>query len=108
MTSELNRLRRHAALASRYHGPTALGRGAVAPRSRRKVAAWFWTASLCVSGLAAGITTAVAGDHVSRWDGDATSAARLLAGSATAGSAVALRAGLEFRLKSGWHTYWRY
>jgi len=51
--------------------------------------------------IAAGNASAAA----SRWDGDARSAVRLIAGSA-AGSV--LRAGVEIRLKSGWHTYWRY
>src|SRR3954471_17144475 len=42
----------------------------------------------------------------SRWDGDACSAVRLIAG--TQRPAAAMRAGIEIRLKSGWHTYWRY
>ena len=46
-------------------------------------------------------------EDASRWDGDARSAVRLLAGSA-AEKGVFLRAGLEIRLKPGWHTYWRY
>src|SRR5215510_10949401 len=49
----------------------------------------------------------IAADDVTAWDGDARSAARLVAGSQPAGDG-ALRAGLEIRLKSGWHTYWRY
>jgi len=50
-----------------------------------------------------------AADDVSRWDGDARSAVRLIAGSRPrARSADALRAGIEIRLKGGWHTYWRY
>ena len=48
-----------------------------------------------------------AADDVTRWDGDARSAARLVAGSQPPTNGV-LRAGLEIRLKSGWHTYWRY
>jgi DsbC/DsbD-like thiol-disulfide interchange protein len=48
-----------------------------------------------------------AADDVSRWDGDARSAVRLIAGSRSAGSGP-LRAGVEMRLRSGWHTYWRY
>jgi DsbC/DsbD-like thiol-disulfide interchange protein len=51
---------------------------------------------------------ATAADDASRWDGDARSAVRLVAGSAAAGKASRLRAGIEIRLKSGWHTYWRY
>src|SRR3989441_5982720 len=53
--------------------------------------------------IAAG--NASAAEDASRWDGDARSAVRLISGSA-AGSV--LRAGVEIRLKSGWHTYWRY
>jgi DsbC/DsbD-like thiol-disulfide interchange protein len=48
-----------------------------------------------------------AADDVTRWDGDARSAARLVAGSQRATDG-ALRAGIEIRLKAGWHTYWRY
>jgi len=44
---------------------------------------------------------------VSRWDGDARSAVRLLAGAQPAVGGI-LRAGVEIRLKAGWHTYWRY
>ena len=43
----------------------------------------------------------------SRWDGDARSAIRLIAGTVPAGAAT-VRAGIEIRLKPGWHTYWRY
>src|SRR5262245_29061072 len=49
----------------------------------------------------------VAANDVTSWDGDARSAARLVAGSQRAADG-ALRAGLEIRLKAGWHTYWRY
>jgi DsbC/DsbD-like thiol-disulfide interchange protein len=48
-----------------------------------------------------------AADDVTRWDGDARSAARLVAGSQRAADG-ALRAGVEIKLKAGWHTYWRY
>jgi DsbC/DsbD-like thiol-disulfide interchange protein len=47
-------------------------------------------------------------DDASRWDGDERSAARLIAGARPAGIAKFLRAGVEIRLKAGWHTYWRY
>ena len=47
---------------------------------------------------------AAAGD-ASRWDGDARSAIRLIAGSH---SGDVVHAGVEIRLKPGWHTYWRY
>src|SRR5215813_494672 len=46
-----------------------------------------------------------AADDASRWDGDARSAVRLIAGPAVG---KVFRAGVEIRLKSGWHTYWRY
>jgi len=48
-----------------------------------------------------------AAEDVTRWDGDARSAARLVAGSQRAADGT-LRAGVEIRLKAGWHTYWRY
>ncbi len=66
------------------------------------------TAFACVT-LLIGVDTALAADDVSRWDGDARSAARLIAASRPAsGAAALLRAGVEIRLKPGWHTYWRY
>jgi DsbC/DsbD-like thiol-disulfide interchange protein len=52
-------------------------------------------------------TAAQAGEDASRWDGDARSAVRLIAGSRADASAP-LRAGIEIRLAPGWHTYWRY
>jgi len=55
--------------------------------------------------LAAGGASAA---DVSRWDGDARSAARLITGARPAGPTAPLRAGIEIRLKPGWHTYWRY
>jgi DsbC/DsbD-like thiol-disulfide interchange protein len=70
--------------------------------------------NLCATSavLVAGTGFASAGDDVSRWDGDARSAVRLIAGAPPAGksaaTATALRAGVEVRLKPGWHTYWRY
>lgn len=51
--------------------------------------------------------SALAAD-ISRWDGDNRSATRLIAGSRSDPAATALRAGIEIRLKEGWHTYWRY
>jgi DsbC/DsbD-like thiol-disulfide interchange protein len=60
--------------------------------------------------IAAG--NASAAEDASRWDGDARSAVRLIAGAPPAGKNAAatttLRAGVEVRLKPGWHTYWRY
>src|SRR5437660_8042878 len=58
--------------------------------------------------LLVGTGAAPAADDVSRWDGDARSAARLIAASRPAGETTLLRAGIELRLKAGWHTYWRY
>jgi DsbC/DsbD-like thiol-disulfide interchange protein len=63
-------------------------------------------AAVCALLLGAG--GAGAADDVSRWDGDGRSAARLIAGSRPAGVAPFVRAGIEIRLKAGWHTYWRY
>lgn len=60
---------------------------------------------------AAGCGAARAADAaagVSAWDGDARSAARVIAGARPAEQGAPLRAGIEIRLKSGWHTYWRY
>jgi DsbC/DsbD-like thiol-disulfide interchange protein len=58
-------------------------------------------AMLTLGGGAAG-----AAEDFSRWDGDARSSARLIAGAR--GGDAAYRAGIEIRLKPGWHTYWRY
>ncbi len=44
----------------------------------------------------------------SGWDGDARSAARLIAGDTTPGRDAPVRAGIEIRLAPGWKTYWRY
>jgi DsbC/DsbD-like thiol-disulfide interchange protein len=61
---------------------------------------------LVVFGLSPGVGGARAADDVSPWDGDARSAVRLIAGGS--GPGAPLRAGIEIRLKQGWHTYWRY
>jgi DsbC/DsbD-like thiol-disulfide interchange protein len=50
---------------------------------------------------------AAGADDSSRWDGDARSAVRLIAGTQPISGGVR-RAGVEVRLKPGWHTYWRY
>ena len=55
----------------------------------------------------ASIAEPAAAADSSRWDGDAKSAIRLIAGTVPAGGAT-IRAGIEIRLKPGWHTYWRY
>ena len=62
---------------------------------------------LCALSLLIGTSAATAAEDASRWDGDARSSARLIAGSQPAGGGP-LRAGIEMKLKSGWHTYWRY
>src|SRR5947208_15879707 len=54
------------------------------------------------------LTSAIAAEDVSRWDGDARSAVRLIAGSFAPTAAAPIRAGIELRFKPGWHTYWRY
>jgi DsbC/DsbD-like thiol-disulfide interchange protein len=64
------------------------------------------SAAVCAIALAACASNALADEDASAWDGDARSAVRLIAGSG--GASVPLRAGLEIRLKPGWHTYWRY
>src|SRR5262245_60623167 len=66
---------------------------------------WFAVAA-CVVFM--GAHAASAAEDVSRWDGDARSAIRLIAGTRSADEAAPLRAGIEIRLKPGWHTYWRY
>ena len=53
------------------------------------------------------IATPAMAAESSRWNGDARSAVRLIAGTVPAGAAT-VRAGIEIRLKPGWHTYWRY
>jgi DsbC/DsbD-like thiol-disulfide interchange protein len=62
--------------------------------------------------LVAGTSLACAAEDASRWDGDARSAVRLIVGAPPAGknatATTTLRAGIEVRLKPGWHTYWRY
>lgn len=68
-------------------------------RLRRRAAA----AVIAVAGVC-GI--AQAGDGASSWDGNDRAAVRLIAGSA--GAEGFMRAGIEIRLKPGWHTYWRY
>src|SRR4029453_596975 len=60
---------------------------------------------LCAASLIAASNAAAA--DASRWDGDARSAGRLLPGCSPPDGGP-IRAGVEIRLKSGWHTYWRY
>src|SRR5438067_8472918 len=56
--------------------------------------------------LAAG--NASAADDASPWDGDVRSGVRVIAGSSATPERAPIRAGIELRLKPGWHTYWRY
>ena len=60
---------------------------------------------ICAASLIAASNAAAA--DASRWDGDARSAVRLIAGSSPPDGGP-IRAGVEIRLKNGWHTYWRY
>jgi DsbC/DsbD-like thiol-disulfide interchange protein len=62
---------------------------------------------ICAMGLVAASSPSAA-DDASPWDGDARSAVRLIAGLSPASGSAPVRAGVEIRLKSGWHTYWRY
>jgi DsbC/DsbD-like thiol-disulfide interchange protein len=71
------------------------------------------TTSIRVSTAAAALTyflTALPAraQDASAWDTDTHSAARLIAGSLNPQAAAPVRAGIEIRLDSGWHTYWRY
>src|SRR6266403_1322223 len=72
----------------------------------RRTAALRAIAICAMSFLAAG--NASAADDASRWDGDARSAMRLIASSSATPERAPIRAGIEIRLKNGWHTYWRY
>jgi DsbC/DsbD-like thiol-disulfide interchange protein len=72
----------------------------------RRTAAPLAIAICAMSLLAAGNATAA--DDASPWDGDARSAMRVVAGSSATPERAAIRAGIEIRLKKGWHTYWRY
>ena len=56
--------------------------------------------------MVAGIVAAQA-DDVSPWSNDSRSSVRLIAGTDAAGQTT-LHAGIEMKLLSGWHTYWRY
>jgi DsbC/DsbD-like thiol-disulfide interchange protein len=76
-------------------------------RNPRRQAVRVLQAVLVVGALWPWANVAQAADDITRWDGDARSAARLVAGSQRAADG-AVRAGVEIRLKAGWHTYWRY
>ncbi|MBO0715897.1 MAG: cytochrome C biogenesis protein, partial [Rhizobiales bacterium] len=54
------------------------------------------------------LVTAASAQDASNWDGQARSAARLIAGATSKNhGATFVRAGIEIRLDPGWHTYWR-
>lgn len=63
--------------------------------------------ALAASLVAVAVTGAARADDASAWSNDTRSAIRLVAGRNAAG-ATPLRAGIEMKLESGWHTYWRY
>ena len=64
---------------------------------------------LACASLAATTSTAAVAADASAWDEDQRSSARLVAASAHNVSGVkTFRAGIEIKLKDGWHTYWRY
>ena len=66
------------------------------------------SAAACTVATAMCATNASAAEDASAWNGDSRSAVRLIAGSWSAEQAAPVRAGVEIRLKPGWHTYWRY
>jgi DsbC/DsbD-like thiol-disulfide interchange protein len=70
-------------------------------RLRRSAAVGVIAAAVCVN-------NALAGEDASAWDGDSRSAVRLIGGSWSQEQSTPLPAGIEIRLKRGWHTYWRY
>jgi DsbC/DsbD-like thiol-disulfide interchange protein len=106
MTTGLDRLRPHAA--------PRVWRMRAQSSARMSCAIWSWflrqglARGLAAIALLTGVAAATAGEDASSWDGDAISAVRLIAGSMPASRIAPLRAGLEIRIKAGWHTYWRY
>src|SRR6266566_1536821 len=66
------------------------------------------SAAVCVVAAAVCMNNALAGEDASAWDGDSRSAVRLVGGSWSRVQSTPLMAGIEIRLKRGWHTYWRY
>jgi DsbC/DsbD-like thiol-disulfide interchange protein len=64
---------------------------------------------LTVASLIGSASSAAIAADASAWDDDVQSSARLIAAPAHEVSGVRLfRAGIEIKLKPGWHTYWRY
>lgn len=66
------------------------------------------SAAGCVIAAAVCLSNAATGQDASPWEGDSRSAVRLIAGSWRQNDATHVLAGVEIRLKPGWHTYWRY
>jgi DsbC/DsbD-like thiol-disulfide interchange protein len=64
-------------------------------------------AALAAATFAAAATGTVRADDVSPWSNDSRSSIRLVAGANQSG-VTPLHAGIEMKLLSGWHTYWRY
>jgi len=73
---------------------------------RRGVAGYVSALLVCAYSGSCG--AAENGAFASAWNGDGRSAVRLIAGSKTSQSDGFRRAGVEIRLRPGWHTYWRY
>ena len=64
-------------------------------------------AILAVCGIAMSLAVSARADDASPWVEDLASSMRLIAGAKQKGTDY-LRAGIEIKLKPGWHTYWRY
>jgi DsbC/DsbD-like thiol-disulfide interchange protein len=64
-------------------------------------------ALIVVCGLAMSLAAPARADDASPWVDDLSSSMRLIAGAKQSGADY-LRAGIEIKLKPGWHTYWRY
>src|SRR3974390_3241401 len=66
---------------------------------------WVAACAIAVGGSGA---PALADEDAPPGDGDSRGAIRLIAGSWRDRASAPVRAGIEIRLKPGWHTYWRY
>jgi len=77
---------------------SVLIRSSVMKAVRESLAITFVVLAACTSPARA--------TDASPWSEDLSSALRLIGGSST--DDAALRAGVEIKLKPGWHTYWRY
>jgi DsbC/DsbD-like thiol-disulfide interchange protein len=64
-------------------------------------------AILVICGVAMSLAAPARADDASPWADDLASSMRLIAGAKQTGADY-LRAGIEIKLKPGWHTYWRY